>query len=98
GPATTDSAIVPTENSLRKCLYRMIKSEIASCRSRPWLRKISLRDRQHDWSDPQKPDRIVAVLFTLCDAKMAKCLAITIARQRTTPACPNSEMEPSCQS
>ncbi|WP_172348359.1 hypothetical protein [Mesorhizobium sp. NZP2298] len=58
----------------------MIESEIASCPDRPWLRKISLRDRQHKESVPQKTDRIVAVLFTLCDANMAKHLTITIAK------------------
>jgi hypothetical protein len=72
--------IAPAENSLRKCLCRMIESEIASCPDCPWLRKISLRDRQHDGSAPQKTDRIVAVLFTLCDANMAKRLTITIAK------------------
>ncbi|WP_214469560.1 hypothetical protein [Mesorhizobium sp. dw_380] len=76
----------------------MIESEIASCPDCPWLRKISLRDRQHDASVPQKPDRIDAVLFTLCDANMAKCLTITIAKHwarlqntRLKPAAPTTK-------
>ncbi|PBC10984.1 hypothetical protein CK230_09160 [Mesorhizobium sp. WSM3859] len=59
----------------------MIKSEIASCRNRRWVRKISLPIASINAARPLDPDPFVAVLFTLCDAKMAKFKTITIAGQ-----------------
>jgi hypothetical protein len=81
----------------------MIKSEIASCRSRPWLRKISLRDGQHDEIRPSISGShclrcyLPYVTPRWQSAKMAKSLAITIAKQQAKTVCSNSEMEPLCQ-
>ena len=41
-----------------KILADMIESEIASCRSRLWLRKVSLRDGQHNAVRPSSSNHI----------------------------------------